>query len=1121
MISNMSINLSSIRDNKNRGSVGQFLRENIKSDSDLSIVSAYFTIYAYSHLKNELDSISKLKFLFGEPTFIKALDPTKVNKRDFKIEDDKIVIPIESRLTQKAIAKECSEWIQQKVEIKSMVKPNFLHGKMYHVTQQSGVEKAIVGSSNFTVNGLGLGGSPNIELNLVVDNDRDRADLKAWFQELWDDNTGLVEDVKEQVLKYLEQLYIENEPEFIYFKTLFHIFENYLDEQQKGGLLTGQTGFFESEVWAMLYEFQKDGVKGAINKILRHNGCIIADSVGLGKTFEALAVIRYFELLNYRVLVLCPKKLSSNWTIYQASQNNSLNPFSKDKFSYNVLYHTDLGRITGKSDANGIDLENFNWSAYDLVVIDESHNFRGNPMEKIKDDGTTRMNRAKWLMEKIIKSGVKTKVLMLSATPVNNNLKDLRNQISLITEGRNDAMFESTGVKNIALTMKNAQTQFTNWADKKKNPNKKQNELIQKLGSDFIKLLDELTIARSRKHIKSFYKAEAEIGKFPERIKPIAIYPNIDTKDRFYTYDELNRIILQYKLALFNPSAYIESDKTSKYEELAATKGVLGFKQSDREHFLIGMMKVNFLKRLESSIESFEISMDRTIQKIEKLETKIRDFQKSKVKSQEEELETYQPDEDEIEENEEELEQWQVGKKLKFDLADLDLDKWLADLERDREALNKLYNFAVAVTPDRDAKLKDLKKLINDKIQKNLNSGNNKVVVFTAFADTANYLYDCLHDWAKNELKLNIALVAGSQTKTTFGKNEYNNILTNFSPISKNRDKMKSMPKEGTIDILIATDCISEGQNLQDCDFLINYDIHWNPVRIIQRFGRIDRLGSKNDKIQLVNFWPTKDLDNYINLKERVEARMALVDVTATADDNVLATDQIEELIEDDLKYRNQQLKKLRDEVLDLEDMNESISLTDFTLDDFRIELLNFIENNRKKLEDAPFGLYAVVPSPSGNYSNLLDTEKLSTAEKEIIKPGVVYCLKQKGDTDGNEEVNPLQPYFLVYIRDDGQVRFNYTNAKQILEIYRLMCSGKSQAFEELCEIFNTETKQGEDMQTYSELLAKAIDEISRIFNKRSNQKITGNERGALLIPKSKRISETNNFELVTWLIIK
>ncbi len=1113
----MSINLSSIRDNKNRGSVGQFLRETIKSDSDLSIVSAYFTIYAYSHLRGQLDSINKLKFLFGEPTFIKALDPTKVNKRDFKIEDDKIVIPIESRLTQKSVAKECSEWIQQKVEIKSMVKPNFLHGKMYHVTQQSGVEKAIVGSSNFTVNGLGLGGSPNIELNLVVDNDRDRADLKAWFQELWDDNTGLVEDVKAQVLKYLEQLYVENEPEFIYFKTLFHIFENFLNEQQKGGLLSNQTGFFESEVWAMLYEFQKDGVKGAINKILKHNGCIIADSVGLGKTFEALAVIKYFELFNERCLVLCPKKLKENWSIYK--QNDDRNILLGDRFAYDILCHTDLGRDGGYS--GDINLETVKWGNYGLVVIDESHNFRGNPMDKVKESGAVKMNRAKYLMEKIIKSGIKTKVLLLSATPVNNNLRDLRNQILIITEGKNDALFETTGIKDIALSLKNAQTNFTNWADNKKNPNRTVKQLIEKLDSSFFKLLDEITIARSRKHIINFYNAEKEVGKFPTRLKPISIYPNIDLKDRFFTYDALNKRILQYKLSVFNPSAYIKDDMKKKYEDLAATTGVLGFKQSDREHFLIGMMKVNFLKRLESSIESFEISMDRTIQKIENLENKIKAFIESKQKTQIEVLEALEPDDDELEENADDLEQWQVGKKLKFDLADLELTDWLNDLGKDKEALIDLYNNAVAVTPDRDAKLKDLKKLITDKIAQPLNISNKKVIVFTAFADTANYLFDELKDWVQNDLKLNIALVAGSQSKTSFGKAEYSHILTNFSPIAKNRNKMNSMPQDGTIDILIATDCISEGQNLQDCDFLINYDIHWNPVRIIQRFGRIDRLGSKNDKIQLVNFWPTKDLDNYINLKERVESRMALVDVTATADDNVLASEQIEELIEDDLKYRNKQLKKLRDEVLDLEDMNESISLTDFTLDDFRIELLNFLENNRTKLEDAPFGLYAVVPSPSGNYSNLLDTEKLSTAEKEIIKPGVVYCLKQKGDTEGNEEVNPLQPYFLVYIRDDGQVRFNYTNAKHILEIYRLMCSGKSQPFEELCDLFNIETMQGEDMQKYSEFLAKAIDEISRVFNKRSSQKITGSDRGALLIPKSKRINETNNFELVTWLVIK
>lgn len=858
----VSVIFSSIKDNHKRGSVGQFLIDSITYHSDLSIVSAYFTIYAYNQLKDQLDRINHLRFLFGEPAFIKAIDPAKTNRRDFRIEDDKIVIPIESRLTQKAIARGCSEWLEQKAEIRSMVKPNFLHGKMYHITQASGIEKAIVGSSNFTVNGLGLGGSNNIELNLVVDNDRDRSDLKSWFNELWTDDTGLVEDVKEKVLRYLAQFYVENEPEFIYFKTLFCIFENYLDEQEKGGLLNERTGFFESEIWNMLYDFQKDGVKGAINKILKHNGCIIADSVGLGKTFEALAIIRYFELLNSRVLVLCPKKLSGNWTVYQSVMGNALNPFSKDKFNYTVLHHTDLCRITGKSDANGIDLENFNWGAYDLIVIDESHNFRGNPMDKTVEDGTIKMNRAKWLMEKIIKSGVKTKVLMLSATPVNNNLRDLRNQIHLITEGKNDALFESTQIKDIAQSLKNAQTQFTVWADPKKNRDRSVKQLLERLDSSFFKMLDELTIARSRRHIKSFYRMES-VGKFPERLKPHSIYPNIDIKDRFFTYDRLNKIILKYKLSVFNPSAYVKDEMKQAYEEKAKTQG-LPFKQIVREHYLIGMMKINFLKRLESSIESFEISMDRTIQKIEKLEKRINEFIELQNEAQDKTLEALEPDEDELDENGDDQDQWQVGKKLKFDLADLNLNNWLNDLGKDREALNELYNTAVAVTPDRDAKLKELKQIIEKKVGQPLNENNKKIIVFTAFADTALYLYQCLKGWIQNDLGLNIALVAGSFTHTTFGRNEYSNILSNFSPIAKNREKMKFMPQEGEIDILIATDCISEGQNLQDCDYLINYDIHWNPVRIIQRFGRIDRIGSRNTRIQLVNFWPIKDLDNYI-----------------------------------------------------------------------------------------------------------------------------------------------------------------------------------------------------------------------------------------------------------------
>ena len=643
-------------------------------------------------------------------------------------------------------------------------------------------------------------------------------------------------------------------------------------------------------------------------------------------------------------------------------------------------------------------------------------------------------------------------------------------------------------------------------------------QLLERLDSAFFKILDELTIARSRKHITSFYDI-AVIGKFPVRNKPHSVYPEIDLENRFPSYDNLNKQILKYKLSVFNPSAYVKPDMQQKYKDLAAGK-IFAFTQSDRENFLIGMIKMNFLKRLESSINSFEISLDRTIHKIERLETIINDFQKSKVKSQEESLEWVEPNEDELAENADDLEQWQVGKKLKYNLADLDLKKWKINLQNDKEALITLYNNAVAVTPDRDAKLAELKKLITEKTKTPFNASNKKVVVFTAFADTAQYLYESLQAWIKSELKLHCALVCGSYTQTTYGKNDYDSILVNFSPVSKNRAKMTGVSQSEDIDILIATDCISEGQNLQDCDYLINYDIHWNPVRIIQRFGRIDRLGSKNKYIQLVNFWPTKDLDNYINLKERVEARMALVDVTATGEDNILNAEQLEDLITDDLKYRNQQLKKLKDEVLDLEDMDETVSLTDFTLDDFRIELSNFLENNRKKLADAPFGLYAVVPSPAGEHAAVVESAHFTAAEKSIVKPGVVFCLKQKGDSDGNEEVNPLNPYFLVYIQNDGVVRFNYTNAKQVLEIYRLMCQNRTVPHEILCDLFNKETQSGKEMGAYTELLKKAVDGVVKVFKKRSDQKLTS-DRAALLIPLAKQIHEIDNFELVTWLIVR
>ncbi len=1091
--------MSGIRDNHCRGTVGDFLKAKIKDDSTLSIVSAYFTIYAFDALKTHLLRIENLNFLFGEPRFIKSLDPKKNDLKAFKIEDEGL--QLQNRLQQTRMAKECANWIKDKVQIKSVKQSNLLHGKMYHIAH-NGVEDAIVGSSNFTVRGLGLGTTGNnIELNIEVDSSRDRRDLKAWFDEIWNDSE-LVEDIKQEVLLYLEQLYQNNAPEFIYYKTLFHIFEQFLDDQTKGGFLSETSQLIDTEIWKTLFEFQKDGVKGAINKILTHNGCIIADSVGLGKTYEALAVIKYFEIRNDKVLVLCPKKLRENWTVYQAQNNSELNPFVSDRFSYTVLSHTDLSRDSGFS--GDINLQTINWGNYDLVVIDESHNFRNNTRgRRDENDEVIRKSRYERLMEDIIQSGIKTKVLLLSATPVNNDLKDLRNQFYFITQGQDNAFSESIGITSIRDTLATAQGTFTKWA--KKSGERQTSALLEELSSAFFKLLDELTIARSRKHIQTYYKdIIAQLGGFPKRLKPISVFAAIDLKGDFMSYEQLNEEISNYQLSLFNPSKYV----LTQYRELYEDRAVKNFSQSDREYFLIGMMRVNFLKRLESSVHSFAITMKRTIDKIEALQERIERFKQFRAANPEldfNDLKIEALDDEELQSA------MQVGQKLTFKMAHLDIEKWLKDLKLDEKQLNLIYLSAKDVSDDRDAKIADLKTLIAQKVKHpttNKNGQpNRKVLVFTAFADTAVYLYKALQEWATVELKSDIALLTGgmAENKTTFGKNEFNHILTNFSPVSKKRSKIKSMPQEGEIDLLIATDCISEGQNLQDCDYLVNYDIHWNPVRIIQRFGRIDRIGSVNDTVQLVNFWPTQDLDNYINLKNRVEARMALVDIATTFEDNLLEPDKIEELIQNDLKYRHQQLLRLKDEVLELEDLSESVTLNEFTLDDFRIELTKYVESNRKLLQDAPLGLYAVVP-PDPNYP--------------LIAPGVIFCLKQKGESSGNETVNPLQPYFLVYVREDAEVRFRFAQPKQILEMYRLLCAKRTVPYEALCNLFDQQTNNGVDMTFYNNLLQRTVDSIIGIYNRRLISHLQSS-RSAVLVDQDQQVNATTDFKLITWLVIK
>lgn len=1128
-------NIKSIRDNFSNGSVGEFLTDNIVKDSNLSFVTAYFTIYAYEKLKPQFDNVNSLRLLFGEPRFIKSVAST-TNAKNYQIEDDKLVIPVENRLQQKVLAKQCANWIREKVEIKSMVRPDFLHGKLYHIEKPNGVEDAVTGSSNFTVNGLGLGSRPNIELNLVVNDRRDLSDLKEWFDKLWNNEMdGVeVEDVKDQVLKYIELLHRDNSPEFVYYKTLFHIFEQYLNETDASGLSDIKANLYDSEIWKTLFTFQQHGVRGAINKILKYNGCIIADSVGLGKTYEALAVIKYFEMLNYRILVLTPKKLRDNWTVYQAHKGHTLNPFPKDRFSYTVMYHTDLSREKGFTEADNIDLSNFNWGAYDLVVIDESHNFRNNKKGKKDEEGNTiRRSRYERLMQDIILGGKKTKVLLLSATPVNNELKDLRNQLMYIT-AENDSAFAGDdegklGIESIAELLKQSQLRFTNWAKARMKEERTTRDLLNDLDSAFFKLLDALTIARSRKHITKYYKSEMErIGGFPDHEPVHSIYPEIDTEHKFLSYDKLNEKISKYKLVHFTPSSFVLPEYKALYEEKVLKKSgpaaVKMFSQEQRESYLIGMMKVNFMKRLESSIYSFRETLQRTINRIENLEKRIDRFQKYKDENPDLEIEEINIDAVEDDDLREALE---VGEKLTFKMNHLRLDDWKAAMQEDKDQLYELLLRAKDVDAKRDAKLKELKSLIKKKVNNptitKTGTENKKVIVFTAFADTAKYLYEHLEQWAKDELSVNIALVTGgSENKTTFKpkgfseNTEFNHILTNFSPISKRRSSQKTMPKDedGEIDILIATDCISEGQNLQDCDYLINYDIHWNPVRIIQRFGRIDRIGSINNKVHLVNFWPTKDLDNYIKLKSRVEARMALVDISGTNEDNLLNKEQIQELVEDDLKFRDKQLKRLQDEVLDMDELNEGgVSLSNFSLDDFRMDLLNFIESNRKELEAAPLGIYALVP-------HKLDSTLFNPDASEVVKPGVIFCLRQLGDSTGNEKVNPLQPYFLVYVRNDGTVRFNFTHPKQILDIYRLLCTGKSEPIQELCDLFNEETNHGLDTRQYAALLAESVKAITGTFKKKNLGMLSGS-RNATIIPQEKQIDGANKFELITWLVLK
>lgn len=1056
------------------------LEKHIKKGSKVSTISAYFTMYAYSALKKELDKIDEMRFIFTTPSFSKNKDK---EAREYEIVNNNIFgnefeLKLRNEMTQSAVAKDCAKWLKDKVEIKSFKEPNVAQPRMIHVHNKSEEDIVINGSVDFTTDGLGITGSNRADFNNFMAGEEFTDSQLLSFDTLWN-NEMVLTDVKDKLLKQMEVMYEENSGEFIYFKSLYHIFYNYLDELDEDNIVKKGNKLKETKIWNTLYQFQQDAVIGAIDKIEKYNGCILADSVGLGKTFTALAIIQYYELRNDRVLVLVPKKLRENWTIY--TLNDKRNIFAEDRFRYDVLNHTDLSRERGFS--GNIDLKTINWENYDLVVIDESHNFRNNPAVK---DRVTRYQR---LMNDVIKQGHKTKLLMLSATPVNNKMNDIKNQIAFITEDKDNAL-EEIGISSINHTLKNAQAIFNQWS--KLDDNTRAGEkFVDMMDLDYFKLLDTLTIARSRKHIEKYYDL-AEIGEFPNRLDPINESSDIDIKKEFPTLNEINNEIERLNLSVFSPFLYILPQKREDYAkkyDIAIGEGKSVFKQTDREKSLIQLMRINLLKRMESSIHSFKLTIEKLLFKINKTLEKIDNISEY---NEDIDISLIDPEEDEYDE-------LMFGKKTKVLLQDMDLIKWKQDLKLDKEKLEFLFAQAKEVDCLRDEKLADLKKVISNKIENPINEDNKKILIFTAFADTAKYLYENISQWIFDNYGLYTALVTGSGDNKTNLKSVRNTdideILTSFSPISKNRNIINPEMTE-EIDILIGTDCISEGQNLQDCDYLINYDIHWNPVRIIQRFGRVDRIGSKNKDIQLVNFWPNIELDEYINLKGRVENRMVMVDVSATGEENIIVNN---DKVMNDLEYRKNQLEKLKDQVIDLEDVSDAISITDLTFNDFKIELMEYMKEHRKELDNAPFGIYSIVPA-------------------EEFEPGVIFLLRQVKGVKESKDKNALTPYYLVYINEDEEVKLNYIQSKKILDYYQKLCSGKKEVFRNLVESFDRETDNGRQMDKYSQLLKESIENI---IGKKQETGVRSLFTKGGTSPVKNNIEGLEEFELISFLILK
>ncbi|WP_270560555.1 helicase-related protein [Bifidobacterium dentium] len=1074
-----------ILDNVNN-TVRDDLRAEIKRGSKVLVAAACFSMYAYQELKKQLESVEEFRFIFTSPTFVK--EKAEKRKREFYIPrlsretslyGTEFEIKLRNEMTQRSIAKECAEWIRRKARFKSNTTGENMTGFITVDAKDS--QTVYAPMSGFTTVDIGCERGNNA-YNIVNCMEAPFSqEYMRVFDQLWNDREKM-QDVTDVVIENISTVYAENSPEFIYFMTLYHVFSEFLDDISEDVLPNEATGFKQSKIWSMLYDFQRDAVLAIINKLEKYNGCILADSVGLGKTFTALAVVKYYENRNKSVLVLCPKKLAENWNTYKDNYVN--NPIAADRLNYDVLFHTDLSREDGIS--NGLDLSRLNWGNYDLIVIDESHNFRNG----IGTHSNTQENRYQKLMEKAIRAGVKTKVLMLSATPVNNRFIDLKNQLALAYEGNSESLDERLNTtKSLEDIFKQAQKSFNAWS-KLDQEQRTTDALLRTLDFDFFELLDSVTIARSRKHIEKYYDTN-EIGKFPERLKPISLRPCLTDLSDAISYNQIYEQLMQLSLCIYTPSNYIFPSRLQKYKDLTHNKGE-NLTQTGRERGIQRLMSINLLKRLESSVNSFQLTLTRIRELIASTIDAIDRFEEYGSAD----ISMYEANADDWDMDDENTELFTVGRKVRIDLADMDWKSWRKELQQDADVLELLTLMVGDITPEHDSKLQELFRLLDEKLTHPINPDNKKVLIFSAFSDTAEYLYDHVSGYVKNKYGLNTAVITGSIDGRTTIKGfraTLNNVLTCFSPISKDRDVL--MPDSKTeIDILIATDCISEGQNLQDCDYLVNYDIHWNPVRIIQRFGRIDRIGSRNKVIQLVNFWPDLTLDDYINLKSRVETRMKITVMTSTGDDDLINPEE-----QGDLEYRKAQLKRLQEEVVDIEDMSDGISIMDLGLNEFRLDLLDYMKLNGD-MDTKPRGLHAVVPA---------------TAE---LPEGVVFVLRNVNDSVNVDNRNRIHPFYMVYIGEDGEIVCDYLNPKKLLDDVRLLCRGKNKPIADVCGQFNRETDDGRDMSDMSKLLSKAIESIVDVKEESDIDSLFSAGGTSALMSE---VSGLDDFELVCFLVVK